>query len=428
MRRRFLYAVLPLAGAALGVSSLAADLPGVWRSWRYTRTIEQARGGALNYITLDRAAFSHSENRLADLRVIDDEGKEIPYAMLSQIRRPLEPVKLSSAVRENSFVPKEFTQVVVDLGEKTGFHNNLRVRTPETDFINWVEVAASDDAHVWRIVNARAPISRFNKESLEGNQTVRYSENNARYLRVRIQETQHPFQVADIEVFSSPAANNEAAAEDGIQVVHALAPDANGGDSLTQWTMDPLGGNIPISRFTFESSQREFYRAVRILTSSDGKEWQFAGGGELHRYVFNGVSQESLSVPCNENGGSSHWRVEVLNGNDAPLSDVRLSVLMPQRFVLFHGAAGHSYRVLYGNSRATAPDYDLVRTLQIPAAETMPHPGLGTEEVTSNYVDPSPFTERHPNLLWAALGLAVILLGYAAVRALRAPGSTGEAN
>jgi len=188
----------------------------VWRSWRYTRTIEQARGGALNYITLDRAAFSHSENRLADLRVIDDEGKEIPYAMLSQIRRPLEPVKLSSAVRENSFVPKEFTQVVVDLGEKTGFHNNLRVRTPETDFINWVEVAASDDAHVWRVVNARAPISRFNKESLEGNQTVRYSENNARYLRVRIQETQHPFQVTDIEVFSSPPANNEAAAEDGI--------------------------------------------------------------------------------------------------------------------------------------------------------------------------------------------------------------------
>jgi hypothetical protein len=45
-----------------------------------------------------------------------------------------------------------------------------------------------------------------------------------------------------------------------------------------------------------------------------------------------------------------------------------------------------------------------------------------------NYVDPNPFTERHPNLLWAALGLAVILLGYAAVRALRAPAATGEAN
>ncbi len=427
-RRGLLCAALPLAVAALGVSLLAADLPDAWRTWRYTRTIEQARGDALNYITLDRSAFSHSENQLADLRVIDEAGKEIPYAVRSQITRPQEPVKLSSAVRENSFVPKEFTQVVVDLGGKTGFHNNLRVRTPETDFINWVEVAASDDAHVWRIVNARAPISRFSKENLEGNQTVRYSENNARFLRVRIQETDHPFQVTDIEVFSSLATNNEAVAENGIQLVHSLAPDANGGDSLTQWTMDPLSGNIPISRFTFESSQPEFYRAVRILTSSDGKEWQFAGGGEIHRYVFNGVSQESLDVPCNENWGSRHWRVEVLNGSDAPLSDVRLSVLMPQRFVLFHAAAGRSYRMLYGNSRATVPDYDLVRTLQIPGVEAMGHASLGTEEPTSNYSDPSPFTERHPNLLWAALGLAVVLLGYAAVRALRAPVTPGGEN
>jgi len=428
MRRRFLFVVLPLAGAALGVSLLAADLPGAWRSWRYARTIEQARGEALNYVTLDRAAFSHSENRLADLRVIDDEGKEIPYALRSQITRPREPVKLSSALRENSFVPKEFTQVVIDLGAKTGFHNNLRVRTPESDFINWVEVAASDDAHVWRIVSARAPISRFNKDNLEGNQTVRYSENNARYLRVRIQEAQHPFQVTDIEVFSSPAANKEAATENGIALANSLAPDSNGSESLTRWTVDLGSGNTPISKFTFETTQTEFYRAVRILTSSDGKEWQFAGGGEIHRYVFNGVSEESLEVSCYENGGPRYWRAEVLNGNDATLSGVRLSVLMPQRFVLFHAAADRSYRMVYGNARATAPDYDLGRTLQIPAVETMPHPSLGAEEIISNYIDPSPFTERHPNLLLAALGLAVVLLGYAAVRALRTPAPPGEAN
>jgi len=103
-------------------------------------------------------------------------------------------------------------------------------------------------------------------------------------------------------------------------------------------------------------------------------------------------------------------------------------VLMPLRFVLFHAATGRSYRMVYGNSRATAPDYDLVRTLQIPGVEAMGQASLGTEEATSNYIDPSPFTERHPNLLWAALGLAVVLLGYAAVRALRAPAPPGEAN
>ncbi len=427
MKRRIIGVVLLLLCVAFGVSLFATDLPDAWRAWRYTRGIEQVRGDALNYLTLDRAAFSHSENQLADLRVIDDTGKEIPYAARAQIVRPPDPVKLPATVRENSFVPKEFTQVVIDLGEKTGFHNHLRVVTTETDFINWLEVAASDDAHVWRIVNARAPISRFRKENLEGNQTVRYSENNARYLRVRIQEAEHAFQVADVEVFSSPATKNEATLEEEIPLANELVPDAESSESPTQWTVDLGSGNIPVAKFRFETSQLEFYRAVRMQTSSDGREWQFAGGGEIHRYVFNGVSQESVSVACNESGGPRYWRVEVLNNNDAPLSGVHLSVLMPQRFVIFHAAAGRSYRMVYGNARATAANYDLERTLQIPAAETMPHPSLGAEELTTNYADPRPFTERHPNLLWAALGVAVILLGYAAVRALRAPAPPGEA-
>ena len=52
---------------------------------------------------------------------------------------------------------------------------------------------------------------------------------------------------------------------------------------------------------------------------------------------------------------------------------------------------------------------------------------FGSEELTSNYFDPRPFTERHPALLGLALGIAVILLGYAALRALRTPNSAARA-
>jgi hypothetical protein len=116
----------------------------------------------------------------------------------------------------------------------------------------------------------------------------------------------------------------------------------------------------------------------------------------------------------------------VLNANDAPLSEVRLSLAMPLRFVLFHPVQNRSYRLIYGNARAAAPQYDLSRTLHIQANEMMPHLGLGSEEVTSNYADSRPFTERHPNLLWIALGIAVVLLGFAALRAMRTPASAPQ--
>jgi len=418
MRRR-LFFVVPLS--VLGVSLLAADLPSAWRSWRYSRSLELPRVDRLNYITLDRQVFAHSENRLADLRIVDDSGHEIPYEVRSQITPPSSPVKVPATLRENSFVPGKFTQVVLDLGERAGFHNRLRVQTPESDFINWVEVAVSDDAHVWRIVNARAPISRFRKENLEGSQTVNYSENNARYLRMRIQESGHPFQVTEAEIFSSPAVKEKGPEQPAILLLASQTPDQSSGSSQTQWTVDLGSGNIPVEKFSFETSQPESYRAVRILTSSDEKEWQPAGGGEVHRYVAGGKTEESLSVASYESWGPRYWRVQILNSNDAPLSSVRLSIVLPARFVLFHPGPNRSYRLIYGNARATAPQYDLARTLQIPAIESIAHVSMASEETTSNYADPRPFTERHPNLLWIALGLAVVLLGTVALRALRAP-------
>jgi len=414
---------LLLAATSLGASALSTDLPSAWRSWRYSRAIESAGADALNYVILDREVFSHSEDQLADLRVIDDLGHEVPFQVRSQITPPPQPVSVPATVRENSFVPGQFTQVVLDLGERASFHNSVRVETPESDFINWVEVAASDDAHQWRIVNARAPISRFRKENLEGNQLVRYSENNARYLRVRIQEAAHTFQVSGMEVFSSPSFKTESPGESGALLGAVLLPDSSGAPSETQWTADLGAAAIPLARFNFETTQPEFYRAVRLLNSTDRKEWRSVGGGEIHRFVVNGKTEESLGVQCYEVWGPRYWRVEVLNASDAPLSDVRLSLTIPLRFVLFHPVQGRSYRLIYGNFRAKYPQYDLARTLHIQANEVMSHLVLGAEEVTSNYADPRPFTERHPNLLWVALAIAVILLGTAALRAMRTPSS-----
>jgi hypothetical protein len=424
MTRRIFSLLLVLA--ALCASVLSTDLPSAWRAWRYSRAIESGHADALDYITLDREFFSHSENQLADLRIVDDLGQELPYEVRSQITAPPEPARLAATLRENSFVRGQFTQVVLDLGEHTGFHNNLRVQTPESDFINWVEVAASDDAHLWRIVNARAPISRFRKENLEGNQTIRYSENNARYLRVRIQESARNFEVTGVEVFSSPILKTESPAAGSVLLTAMLAPDPSGAPSQTQWTVDLGSPAIPVDKFDFESTQPEFYRAVRLLTSTDQKEWQPVGGGEIHRFVLNGKTEESLGVHCYEIWGPRFWRVEVLNANDAPLSAVRLSLAMPLRFVLFHPVQNRSYRLIYGNARASAPHYDLARTLHIQANEVMAHLEVGSEQSTSNFADLRPFTERHPNLLWTALGVAVVLLGSAALRAMRTPASAAQ--
>jgi len=422
MKPRFLSFLLLLT--ALAAAPFAADLPPAWRSWRYSHSLASPHPDILNYVIIDRDAFAHSGNRLADLRIIDDLGNEQPFELRSRLAPPPQPVSIPATLRENSFVPGQFSQVVVDLGPRASFHNSLRVQTSESDFINWVEVAASDDAHLWRVVKLRAPISRFRRENLEGSQTIRYSENNARYLRLRIQEPSEQFSVTGVEVFASQGVEKEEPSP--APLIALLPPDARTESSLTQWTVDLQSAAIPVAELNFETDQREFYRAVRILTSADSNQWQPAGGGEIYRYSVAGKTEESLRVSSYELGGSRFWRVEILNGNDVPLSSVRISLAMSRRIALFRPRESRSYRLIYGNARAAAPQYDFSRTLRIQPNELLSRLDLGPEETTTNYADPRPFTERHPNLLWIALGLAIVLLGYAALRAMRTPDSAAQ--
>jgi hypothetical protein len=44
---------------------------------------------------------------------------------------------------------------------------------------------------------------------------------------------------------------------------------------------------------------------------------------------------------------------------------------------------------------------------------------LGPEELNADWVDPRPWTETHDIFLWLVLAVAVMLIGYAAVRSLR---------
>jgi len=344
---------------------------------------------------------------------------------------------------------------VLDLGAYPRFHNAVRLDTPETDFILWVEVDASDDARTWRIVKARAPISRFRKEGLEGNQTIRYSENNARYLRVQIRETVNQFPVTNAAVFPSSQSQKDVIPEQWLTLQGARDPDVGVPAGTTTWTLDLGSTNAPINALDFTTSQQDFFRGVRLSTSADAKEWSPAGGGEIYRYVGDSRREESLRVPvygypdiaerrsvgisgsgpvqrCRRTAGSRaleslirtgvrYWRIEILNGNDAPLTNLQLSASMVPRLILFRLAAGHSYRLAYGNEKAQPPQYDLERTLRVSATEEAYADSLSNEEENSDYQDPRPFSERHPALLWTALALAALALGFTALRTLRTP-------
>jgi hypothetical protein len=399
-----------------GVSLSTVDLPDSWRSWRFSRTIQISEPIGLSKINVPVNLYANLDSESADLRIVDDAGKEIPFLLYDKsIRAPME--RRLATIRENSFVPGQYTQLLIDTGEKIAFHNALEIHTSQIDFIDWVEVAASDDARTWRIVKDRAPISSFRKENIEGSRVVFYSDNNARFVRMRIFEADRQFPVSSIDILFSREFHGPVRTSLPSQFI----PDSTAPATASRWIADLGPASFPVSGVAIETSEPNFFRIVHMETSEDGKQWQSYFSGEIYRYKQGNKEAESLGVFSGESWHQRFWRIEIMNGDDAPLAGAKPTLLATPYFVLFYPQSGHSYRLIYGNAAAKLPQYDLSRTFDYHAEPNAKVATLGEEKATANYLDPRPFSERHANLLWIALVIAAVLLGYTAFRALRVP-------
>jgi Protein of unknown function (DUF3999) len=424
--------VIGVFGAALLAAFVAlADtrLPAAWKNWHYSRAIELTPTNATQLVRVVAPLdiYPHAIPWLADVRVIDDQGAEVPYVSFRS-EGASNTASLPATLRENSFTARDFTQLVVDAGAHAPFHNAVRIQTTAPDFIEWVQVEASDDGHVWRMVQERAPIFRFRKNAHEGTQVVHYSENNAQYLRVRILDGDAKF-----PVFGADVLHEVVEPAERVQTNVPLSPEANQPAGSSGWIADVGVAAALVTEVRFDvAAPAEFIRTVNMSSSEDGKDWGAFTSAEIYRYRRGDAEVQKLSVTFLVTAYRSYGalrtrylRVEIVNGNDAPLDTVAPRLYITPQHIVFEQQPGRSYLLLYGQERAEAAQYDLGRRLD--AKQLAVAGQLGPEVVNADWVDPRPWTETHDIFLWVVLVAAVMLLGYAAVRSLRKSTGVPEA-
>lgn len=410
---------------ALGLVALAAfaQAPELWREWGYSAPIDTgaAQEGKLLRAAIPPYVTARAEAGWRDLRVVDDAAQEVPFLLHAQPgERRIE--RRAARLLEVSFAPGESTQGIVDLGPDPAEHNSLQIDLSQPDYFLWVEIAVSGDARTWRILVERAPIYRFTSNHLSGNQTIGYSPSRSRYLRVRLLEGKQRLPLESVRVAREVVVEPEF-----VPLQATFRPDGAAPRRQTWWVAD-LGAPQPVSRVRFELDEPEFYRAVRISYSSDGKFWSSACDGDMYRVQrLKGAGagtpeerepRERLQVRFPE-ARARFWRVEVQDRDDPPLQRLRIALDSVPRYVVFRPAPGRAYRLLYGNPRAPAPSYSLVQLVDEAEIPLAPVGAIGAEAATPVVPVELPWTERNAIVLWVALAAAVGLLGWLAVKALR---------
>ncbi|MDX1384658.1 MAG: DUF3999 family protein, partial [Thermoanaerobaculia bacterium] len=273
-------------------------------------------------------------------------------------------------------------------------------------------VAASPDAAAWRVVADGLPIYRSRETGLNGSTRVRYPETRDRWLRVRV-SGETPLVIAGARVCHRPERPTDRI------VVAAGGAEAPVEDSISAWRLD-AGGPTPVSAVRVETSSPRFHRPLEVRASDDGEAWRRIGDGQIYRYPDGEppVLRERLLVEFPSARGR-FFEVRIHDGDDPALAELGVEVHSHRRHVVFPRRSGRSYRLVYGNPRAPAPEYDLGRTVRTADLTAAAPAAVGPELRNPGYRSGEPWSERHPWVLWSALGLAAGALAWAAWRVMR---------
>ena len=397
----------------IGFFLLAASDASI-RYFSRVRNLNVSSPDRQTYFVLDPEIWKFARPDLADPRLFDGQV-QVPYALVkesggSSSQESAARVLNLGKVGDHT----EFDLDVSGLNEYSRVHLELEAK----NFINNTHVEGRKTAND-RVATdlGSSTLYDFTAEGLGSNFVLKFPPSSFSFLHVRLAPGISPSQIkgAYVSTFSE---TKTAWSQAG------TCTQTSGGPKQSVFDCSPLQGMI-IERLVFElpPNVTNFNRTV-IVTGDRGLELE---RGSISRVRVNRAGQTVVSEDLNIDlhpEFTSQIRISVENGDDAPLPIQQLRPLAVERRVYFDPKGKSILQLYYGDPKLGPPSYDYEKFFQ-----RSPDAGiaqLGPPEANAQFTgrpDDRPWSERHQGVLWAAMVLAVALLGGLALRGLKTDSS-----
>jgi hypothetical protein len=326
----------------------AAPLPA---DWQHEQRFDAPAAGLLK-LSLPTATLNAARPGLADLRLYDDAGREVPYL----IERPKPAGKVIRDAKSFQVAVNASTTV---LTLETGLAQPLdgvTIDSPATRFLKAVHIEGSADGQGWQTLARGQPIFR----QLDGASQLHLAIPVGKWpwLRLTVDDQRSqpiPFTGARVH-----AAVVEPVPAEAVPVT-IVARDENPGQ--TRLTVSLSAANLDVASVGIETTEPLFTRQVTLAAPQveDGTiREQPLARGVIYRVAVEGQPESSLlTVPLEDLVRSRELLLLIDNKDSPPLPITMVRAERRPVYLVFLARSAGSYYLLSGNSRCAAPRYDL---------------------------------------------------------------------
>ena len=410
--------LLFLALSLLCVLAPAADPEPQIQYFQCVREVSSKTPDRQNYLIVDTAIWAHARPDLADLRLYDG-ASQVPYQLTLQ--------SASTSAQEgeakilNLAQHGDHTEFDLEVSPATEY-NRIRLAIDRKDFLVTASVAGSDALTSGNAIAWPSPstLFDFSQEKLGSNSTISLPHWTFRFVHVRLSPGVLP---KDVKQAMVAYTQEKKAFWIDAGVCHSQGKSKH----TTVFTCE-VPAAMPIDRIQFEvpADRVNFRRPVSIVND---KGMQMAVGTisriRMNRAGTTVVSEDLIINSVADN--TDRLTITIDNGDDPPLPIPNVQPQSVQRRLYFEPKGKASLSLYYGDDQLSAPVYDYAKLFR--EDENAALAQLGAETRNSAYrtrPDQRPWSERHKAVLWAAMLLAVALLGSLAFRGLKTEARKAE--
>lgn len=377
--------------------------------------------GEIAEIQLDTEILSNSRSDHADIRIIAENNKEIPYTI--SLKKEIKKItEYHPFMLNKSYIPGSHMLVEFDMGNQRVLHNCLVLDIADSNFTRGVEVLGKNNGK-WYTLTTHGFI--FDHTIPEAGVSARstkvpYPLTDYRYIRVIIHG-------GYLDVTGAKLLKDETIPAQEIKYkINIVKTSETKDKNAIEYIIDTGVSGLPHYKLEVQTDQKNFHRRVVVYpcndisdTSQDVSHYE----DTIYSFVLKNYSEVKKSVFYPESN-SRYLRVFLYHYDDQPLTVKNFNLYGIVRKVSFPVTfvKGKSRIFLYyGNTDARIPVYDFAKYQSYLKNPEIVECFIGNQE-NNEFFKPSPFERFEKNkkiLLGVIMAIVAIVLGFFIIKNIK---------